>query len=167
MKAAIVACCLVPPAAAVIGVKQNRDHDPHARWLKLHTLILAPARVAAKLPFLLERLPYGFGNDRGALPLAAAQLFHSLVGRKGDASGFANRIHSHVNDSDGVAIPRENVGKNLGYLSILLINNFVDRGIDDFRGAGVGAGIACDRLVPSIKSSRIEPLRFHASFHFP
>ena len=38
--------------------------------VKLHTLIFAPARTTSKLPFLIERSPYGFDNGRGERTLA-------------------------------------------------------------------------------------------------
>ncbi len=37
---------------------------PMRDGVKLHTLIFAPERTAAKLPFLIERSPYGFDNGR-------------------------------------------------------------------------------------------------------
>jgi putative CocE/NonD family hydrolase len=37
--------------------------------VKLHTLIFSPRNATAKLPFLIERSPYGFDNGRGELAL--------------------------------------------------------------------------------------------------
>src|SRR3984957_7877514 len=38
---------------------------PMRDGVKLHTLIFVPARTTTKLPFLIERSPYGFDNGRG------------------------------------------------------------------------------------------------------
>ena len=43
---------------------------PMRDGVKLHTLIFAPARTTSKLPFLIERSPYGFDNGRGERTLA-------------------------------------------------------------------------------------------------
>jgi putative CocE/NonD family hydrolase len=43
---------------------------PMRDGVKLHTLIFAPAGATTKLPFLIERSPYGFDNGRGERALA-------------------------------------------------------------------------------------------------
>jgi putative CocE/NonD family hydrolase len=75
MKSAIFVCCL-----ALAGC--HRPSSPSAAWnktevmipmrdgVKLHTLIFAPARTTSKLPFLIERSPYGFDNGRSERTLA-------------------------------------------------------------------------------------------------
>jgi uncharacterized protein len=44
---------------------------PARDGVKLHTLIFAPKNVNGKLPFLIERSPYGFDNGRGERSLSA------------------------------------------------------------------------------------------------
>src|SRR5271165_6480602 len=43
---------------------------PARDGVKLHTLIFAPSGATAKLPFFIERSPYGFDNGRGEQTLA-------------------------------------------------------------------------------------------------
>jgi uncharacterized protein len=75
MKAAVIACCLAliscrqpPPSSS----RWNKTEAmiPMRDGVKLHTLIFAPARATAKLPFLIERSPYGFDNGRDERTLA-------------------------------------------------------------------------------------------------
>ena len=73
MKAVIFVCCL-----AVAGCHRSPSSPwnktevmiPMRDGVKLHTLIFAPARATTKLPFLIERSPYGFDNGRGERTLA-------------------------------------------------------------------------------------------------
>ena len=45
---------------------------PARDGVKLHTLIFAPKNATAKLPFLIERSPYGFDNGRAERTLRRA-----------------------------------------------------------------------------------------------
>jgi hypothetical protein len=67
MKCAALLCCLV-----LIGCARKEPSAwektevmiPARDGVKLHTLIFAPKNATGKLPFLMERSPYGFDNGR-------------------------------------------------------------------------------------------------------
>ena len=67
MKRAVLLCCLLLCGCAR---KESSQWDktevmiPARDGVKLHTLIFAPKGATAKLPFLIERSPYGFDNGR-------------------------------------------------------------------------------------------------------
>jgi len=75
MRHLALACCLCVPALAYQGA-QSSEWDKtevmiRARdGVKLHTLIFAPKKATAKLPFLIERSPYGFTGDRAERSLS-------------------------------------------------------------------------------------------------
>ena len=52
------------------GWKKTDVMIPARDGVKLHTLIFAPSNATTKLPFLIERSPYGFDNGRGERTLA-------------------------------------------------------------------------------------------------
>jgi putative CocE/NonD family hydrolase len=70
---------------------------------KLHTIILAPKNASEKLPFLIERSPYGFdnGRDERSLQNRYKQLadegfifvFQDIRGRYGSEGAFAMNRH--------------------------------------------------------------------------
>src|SRR5580700_3935492 len=61
-----LAGCHRPPSSAW---NKTEVMIPMRDGVKLHTLVFAPARTT-KLPFLIERSPYGFDNGRGERTLA-------------------------------------------------------------------------------------------------
>jgi uncharacterized protein len=75
MKTIVLACCSCGFALAY-QAPQAPEWDkteamiPARDGVKLHTLIFAPKRAPAKLPFLIERSPYGFSADRAEQSLA-------------------------------------------------------------------------------------------------
>ncbi len=62
----MLACAKKPAAWDVTDVM-----IPARDGVKLHTLIFAPKDASEKLPFLIERSPYGFDNGRGERSLTA------------------------------------------------------------------------------------------------
>jgi len=63
---ALVGCHRAPSAAW----NKTEVMVPMRDGVKLHTLAFAPAGTTAKLPFLIERSPYGFDNGRAERTLA-------------------------------------------------------------------------------------------------
>jgi len=94
-------CCL-----ALAGCHRSRSSAwnqteamiPMRDGVKLHTLIFAPAQATTKLPFLIERSPYGFDNGRGERTLATRYkeladegfifVFQDIRGRYGSEGQF-------------------------------------------------------------------------------
>jgi uncharacterized protein len=80
MKRAALLCCLLLTLLSTLLFIGCSRKEPSA-WdktdvmipardgVKLHTLIFAPKNAATKLPFLMERSPYGFDNGRAELAL--------------------------------------------------------------------------------------------------
>ena len=71
-----------------------RSHDPHAGWIKLHTVILKPTDITTPLPFLIQRTPYGVdGTNRIVVlrlsPGARARWIHLRVSRTSAAASKA------------------------------------------------------------------------------
>jgi uncharacterized protein len=72
MKRAAFVCCLLLAGCA----KKDSTWDktevmiPARDGVKLHTLIFVPKNAPGKLPFLIERSPYGFDNGRAERTLA-------------------------------------------------------------------------------------------------
>src|ERR1700688_4176160 len=71
---------------------------PMRDGVKLHTLIFAPAQATTKLPFLIERSPYGLDNGRGERALGTRYkeladegfifVFQDIRGRYGSEGQF-------------------------------------------------------------------------------
>jgi putative CocE/NonD family hydrolase len=72
MKPFVIACCLALAACAKKPAEWTKTEVmiPVRDGVKLHTLIFAPKNAYEKLPFLIERSPYGFDNGRGERTLA-------------------------------------------------------------------------------------------------
>ena len=66
MKRTALVCCLVFAGCARTPQTWNKTEAmiPARDGVKLHTLIFAPKGATEKLPFLIERSPYGFDNGR-------------------------------------------------------------------------------------------------------
>jgi uncharacterized protein len=69
MRHVVLACCLCVPALAYQGTQASEWDKTEVMirardGVKLHTLIFAPKKATMKLPFLIERSPYGFTGDR-------------------------------------------------------------------------------------------------------
>jgi putative CocE/NonD family hydrolase len=66
MKWIAVVCCLLAGCAKKPTDWEKMDVMIPARdGIKLHALIFSPKNASGKLPFLIERSPYGFDNGRG------------------------------------------------------------------------------------------------------
>jgi putative CocE/NonD family hydrolase len=70
--AALVCCLILVGCAKKEPVTWNKTDVmiPARDGVKLHTLIFAPKNSTEKLPFLIERSPYGFDNGRAERTLA-------------------------------------------------------------------------------------------------
>jgi putative CocE/NonD family hydrolase len=72
LSTSLVMCLAGASCAKTPAVWDKTDVMIPARdGVKLHTLIFAPKGTGAKLPFLIERSPYGFDNGRGERSLNA------------------------------------------------------------------------------------------------
>jgi putative CocE/NonD family hydrolase len=73
MKSAVIVCCVLLVSCQKSQPTAWDKTDvmiPARDGVKLHTLIFAPKNASGKLPFLMERSPYGFDNGRGERTLA-------------------------------------------------------------------------------------------------
>jgi len=72
MKRELLILCVVLGRlrAPAEGVRPHRGHDPMRDGARLHTLIYAP-KNGGKLPFLMERSPYGWTGKKPDNVLAA------------------------------------------------------------------------------------------------
>jgi putative CocE/NonD family hydrolase len=70
---AVIVCLMLAGCARKEPSAWNKTDVmiPARDGVKLHTLIFAPKNVSGKLPFLIERSPYGFDNGRAERTLAA------------------------------------------------------------------------------------------------
>lgn len=67
MKRVALLCCVILAGCSQKQTAWDKQEVmiPTRDGVKLHTLIFTPKNAAEKLPFLIERSPYGFDNGRG------------------------------------------------------------------------------------------------------
>ena len=84
---------------------KSEEMIPARDGVKLHTLIFAPKNASEKLPFLIERSPYGFDNGRAERTLETRYkqladdgyifVLQDIRGRYGSEGEFAMNRHPH------------------------------------------------------------------------
>src|ERR1041385_6188290 len=107
MKRCLLAFCLLLAACSKQPTEWNRTEAmiPARDGVKLHTLIFAPKNANGKLPFLIERSPYGFDNGRDEKALATRYkqladegfifVLQDIRGRYGSEGTFVMQRHPH------------------------------------------------------------------------
>ncbi|MBZ5603426.1 MAG: CocE/NonD family hydrolase [Acidobacteriia bacterium] len=107
MKRVLIAALLVLAGCSKSPTDWNRTEVmiPMRDGVRLHTIIFAPKNAHEKLPFLMERSPYGFdkGRDERTLKTRYKQLadegfifvLQDIRGRYGSEGEFAMQRHPH------------------------------------------------------------------------